>query len=307
MNQKNTILVAEDLNTEGEARIKRGLLVGSLASKLAQKLNCKLELFHAIEALTLAGKMTKEEQDSHALISSAKTALTETAKKLEIEAEIQVYPGRAITGILQELRNKPFEMVVQGSQAKRGFQRLIVGSVAEEVIRHAKIPVVTVGPEVEAIELSESPKILVATDLGETTERALTWAIQTAKLMNAEVILSHCPFRGYDAGIHSALGVPYIPIYSDSLYKQIVEDAREALNKQAKMVQEKGVRCRLSFREDQLFPEDALLMDVQKEKPFLLVMGTHSKNLFSSFYFGSTTRKMILSAPVPVVTVKSIN
>ncbi len=301
-----TILVTEDLNGSSSETKDRGERVRNFAASFAKRLNTNVVLFHGLDLISLAPELPIPSEVTETIITASRSDLKEFASKMGPNTEAFLYQGPPIVGILDQANEKSIELIVQGSQAKRGIKRAIVGSVAEEVIRQSKVPVITLGPNADLIENKDPLRVLVATDLGSNSVPAEEYALKLGKALDAEIILSHCPYRGLESGFRSSLGVPYIPIFTEALYQRHVERSREKLSQKADEINRKGVRCQPRFKDNELFPADSLLGDIQKEKPFLVVMGTHGRNLFSSFYFGSTTREMLLSSPVPVLTVRSI-
>lgn len=60
---------------------------------------------------------------------------------------VQGLPGQAIMTVAEEIRA---DLIVMGTHGRRGVSRLLIGSVAEYVMRNAKCPVVTVRPPSES-------------------------------------------------------------------------------------------------------------------------------------------------------------
>jgi len=58
--------------------------------------------------------------------------------------EIVARDGFATAEILTLARDPDYDLIVMGTQGHTGLGRLLVGSVAEHVLRHATCPVVTV-------------------------------------------------------------------------------------------------------------------------------------------------------------------
>ena len=90
---------------------------------------------------------------------------------------------------------KQIGLVVVGTHGRRGLEKLILGSVAEEIFREADCPVLTVGPHCyrEAGEefSAETQSYLFATDFSEASLGALSHAISFATRMKARLILLH--------------------------------------------------------------------------------------------------------------------
>ena len=64
-----------------------------------------------------------------------------TAKAAGLEAESIVLKGDPAERIVNFAEEQGVDMIVVGSHGIGGFERLVIGSVSEKVVRHAKIPV----------------------------------------------------------------------------------------------------------------------------------------------------------------------
>ena len=63
---------------------------------------------------------------------------------LSIPVEREVLSGDAAQEILRAVKGKHCDLVVMGTHGRSGIGRLLMGSVAENVVRHATCPVLTV-------------------------------------------------------------------------------------------------------------------------------------------------------------------
>jgi nucleotide-binding universal stress UspA family protein len=72
---------------------------------------------------------------------------------------VKVIPGRSITeGILTIADSLKADIIVMGSHSRTGLARVILGSVAESVLRRAKVPVLIV--PVAALEASQRQAVV---------------------------------------------------------------------------------------------------------------------------------------------------
>lgn len=65
-------------------------------------------------------------------------------KSLKVVRELR--SGSPITNILQYADEKKVDLIVMGTHGRHGFSHLLLGSVAENVVRRAKCPVLTIRP-----------------------------------------------------------------------------------------------------------------------------------------------------------------
>ena len=80
-----------------------------------------------------------EEQEAKGLLSAFRERAGASPPALEF-LEI----GKPATKIVEAAKNWPADLIVIGSHGRGGVERLLLGSVAESVVRHASCPVLVV-------------------------------------------------------------------------------------------------------------------------------------------------------------------
>ena len=90
---------------------------------------------------------------------------------------------------------KQVDLVVVGTHGRRGIEKVLLGSIAEQVFRDASCPVLTVGPysyQESRVDLTgEIQTYLFATDFSEASLCALPQAVSLANQTKARLILLH--------------------------------------------------------------------------------------------------------------------
>ena len=89
------------------------------------------------------------------------------------------------------IEKRKIDLVVMGTRGRGGAVKLMLGSVAEAVLRQAPCPVLTVGPKVVHAESADFQRILFATDFGPASFKALPFALALAAKPGAKLILLH--------------------------------------------------------------------------------------------------------------------
>src|SRR5580692_7321573 len=91
------------------------------------------------------------------------------------------------------IRKHAIDLVVVGTRGRTGIGKALLGSVAEEILRHARCPVLTVGPQAchEAGRRGRMPSILFATDFGAASLAAAPIAVSLAEEYQAKLTLLH--------------------------------------------------------------------------------------------------------------------
>jgi nucleotide-binding universal stress UspA family protein len=95
--------------------------------------------------------------------------------------------------LLKLIDRRHIDLIVLGMHGRGGIKKLVLGSVAEEIVNCAPCPVLTVGPHVPPKLTSELNlrRILCATDLHPGSEKVLAYALWLAEGENAHLTLLH--------------------------------------------------------------------------------------------------------------------
>ncbi|HHQ4643009.1 TPA: universal stress protein [Aeromonas veronii] len=115
---------------------------------MAQSHQAQLKLIHVVDQLHGFDSykilhMTAIEI-THEMERQARTQLKELVATLQIPATFDIRFGRAADEIVIQAKEDEVELIVMGSHGRSGISHLLVGSVAESVVRHAPCPVLVV-------------------------------------------------------------------------------------------------------------------------------------------------------------------
>ena len=122
------------------------------ALRLARAGGSKIRLLHIIDD-TLAFNSPDGAGVNYvldALRGSARQALKDAGdrvRRAKLEAEsglVENFTGRVADAIVEQARRWRADVIVMGTHGRRGFDRLLIGSNAELVVRHSHIPVLLV-------------------------------------------------------------------------------------------------------------------------------------------------------------------
>ncbi|MDX7747638.1 universal stress protein [Aeromonas veronii] len=115
---------------------------------MAQSHQAQLKLIHVVDQLHGFDSykilhMTAIEI-THEMERQARTQLKDLVATLPIPATFDIRFGRAADEIVIQAKEDEVELIVMGSHGRSGISHLLVGSVAESVVRHAPCPVLVV-------------------------------------------------------------------------------------------------------------------------------------------------------------------
>lgn len=207
--------------------------------------------------------------------------------------------GDPQTVILDRALTEKADLIVMGTHGRRGFKRLLLGSVTEAVLRESPCPVITVPPHASA-RVSEAVKfsrILCAIDFSPSSLQALGFALDLARQARGRVTLLHAIewLPEHEPRTSAHFNVPEYRNYMS-------RDAREQLR--ALVAQESPslvdvddvVVFGRAYRE--------ILRNAEEKPADLIVMGAEGHGGIGHAIFGSTTQQVVRGAPCPVLTVR---
>jgi nucleotide-binding universal stress UspA family protein len=164
----------------------------------AKEFGANLILFHAYDTLVVAATETSgiRYYDYAAAARSEKQHLEPLFQQVRdagVSCEVVVRPGLAADQILAFAREREIDRIVMGTHSPGPIGKLLVGSVAEAVLRTAKVPVFIVGPDVVDGNYRKyaTKTILCAASLHEASSVVATFAAELAHQHNARLILQH--------------------------------------------------------------------------------------------------------------------
>jgi nucleotide-binding universal stress UspA family protein len=111
----------------------------------------------------------------------------------DVPHKLVLRDGEIWDALLGIIRTVPIDLAVLGTRGRKGLERLLLGSIAEEIFRLAPCPVLTVGQKAEdaAPETGEFTRILCAVDFTPSSEAMVPFAVSIAGEYQARVTLLH--------------------------------------------------------------------------------------------------------------------
>jgi nucleotide-binding universal stress UspA family protein len=104
--------------------------------------------------------------------------------------QIVLESGSPAPSIVRAARDKNADLIILGTHGRTGIRRAFLGSIAEEVLHDATIPVLTIGPELRD-ELAMPKRIVYPMTFSDFSRESLVYAAQLAGAFGAELIAVH--------------------------------------------------------------------------------------------------------------------
>lgn len=233
-------------------------------------------------------------------LQSALETLAAPAGAVGVPVRFGVYEGRVIAEILDRARAWPADVVVMGTHGRGGFERWVLGSVTEKVLRRAPCPVLTVPPPARGLHPSGAVlfrTIVCPVDFSEASLAALGHALKLAEESCAEITVVHvleCLVEDEPGARIAGFDVPEFRRYLE-------KDAREKLRGIVPEAARDWCRPRQEVVGGRPWRE--ILRVAEERQADLVVMGVRGRSPVDIVLFGSTTQHVVRGAKCPVLVV----
>jgi nucleotide-binding universal stress UspA family protein len=258
----------------------------------ASEFAADLVIFHVYDTLVVAASETSGIR-SYDYAAAARSEvqhlepLAQRARQAGIKCEVVVRPGLAADQILGYLREHRIDRIVMGTHSPGPIGKLLVGSVAEAVLRSANVPVFIVGPEVVdgAYRNFAIRTILSAVSLIDSSYVVASFAAELALQHNARLVLQHVIRPQDRAEILAGRTVEEI---ETDLLRLIPTELREQISVQTIVVPGD--------------PTEELLYQGRAQQADLIVLGAHGASAFAAITRHGVVYKVLAHSHCPVIT-----
>jgi nucleotide-binding universal stress UspA family protein len=281
-----------------------------------------------LEALTLATENSAQLSVIHVLPPDPTKATFDNPPELDLEhlaAETQIRAlldelkpaqkistfikqGHVALQVLSLIEEKAIDLLVIGTRGRGGLRKLALGSVAEELLRVAPCPVMTLGPHVETAACTPGTgfhTILFATDFGKGSAKALPLTLALARAQQAQLILLHMisPVPSSSASLSAyapaTAAAEEVEEYEGTSRKRALQQLKECLPAETGLAQEPKYVVGTDFLTEGILAASA------KFNVDLIVMGANraASAKVAAHIPWAAVHEVVRSAPCPVLTV----
>lgn len=276
------------------------------AVMLVDKFECQLILFHVVplhgEDPNAPGSHFPDLQEFYRQLEThAKDRMREIkiahAPLAVDEVTVRgISPAEQIVGYAAE---NGVDLIVMGTHGRSALAHFLVGSVAENVVRHATCPVITVAHQEE--EIFEPPRLkrlLVPIDFSEHARAALPHVVIFAQNFDAEIELLHVIDQRVYPSFYGTEAESLMRLYPELMDKSIAE-----LKSFAGDDIPEDLQIEFTVREGN--PQSEIIRYADKQDVDLIMMGTHGLSGLEKVLIGSTAEKVVRRAECPVFVIKA--
>jgi nucleotide-binding universal stress UspA family protein len=251
-----------------------------------------LILFHAYDTLVVAASESSGiRYYDYAAAARAEIGhlepLAQRAREEGIKCETVVRPGLPADQILAYVREHAIDRIVMGTHSPGPIGKLLVGSVAEAVLRSAKVPVFIIGPEVVdgAYRNFATRTILCALSLLQSSHVVAGFAAEIAHRHDARLILQHVIRPQERAEVLAGRTIDQIEV---DMLEFVPEELRHAISIQTIVVPGD--------------PTEELLFQSRAQQADLIVLGAQGASAFAAIARHGVVYKVLAHSPCPVMT-----
>jgi nucleotide-binding universal stress UspA family protein len=265
------------------------------ATSLAQRAGARLMLVRATQAQSLLDVDTSDAEGG--VVSRAEHELEATAARLrDIGHDVDgyVYYERPVLAILDAAQRHQVDLIVMSTHGRSGLGRMVYGSVADDVLRHATVPVLLVPALIDHAWPTDRPlTVLVPLDGSELAETAIESAGLLAERLGARLHLLQ------------VVQPPAYPLYGDGYVYVPFDDeaerdsARQYLETLAEKLASQGQQATFEVATGQ--PGTVIARVAGEQQADVIAMATHGRGGLARLVLGSIATATLQRAHVPLL------
>ncbi len=264
----------------------------SYALGQAIEFGADLILFHAYDTLVVSASETSGVR-YYDYTAAARAEiqhlepLAERARAAGVECEVIVRPGLPADQILVLAHERKIDRIVMGTHSPGPIGKLLVGSVAEAVLRTSTVPVLIIGPDVVdgSFRNFETRTILCAVSMLDTSMVVATFAGALALKHKARLILQHVIKPQERSQVLAGRSIDQI---EGDLISLIPPELQDKIDIQAIVVPGD--------------PTEELLYQGRAQQADLIVLGAHGASAFAAITRHGVVYKVLAHSQCPVLT-----
>jgi nucleotide-binding universal stress UspA family protein len=204
--------------------------------------------------------------------------------------------GAAYAEVVRRAEAWGADLVVVGTHGRSGIARVLLGSTAERVVRHAHGSVLVARP------IKKTGVVVAATDLSEASLPVVEAAARAAERRNARlVVVTAVDFS--TAAVTSIAGAPFgaTPVFPPPETQEAVRSAmRETITREIERVRATG-----EARVIDGSPASAITELAESLGAELVVVGTHGRTGLTRLALGSVAERVVRAASSSVLVVRT--
>jgi nucleotide-binding universal stress UspA family protein len=283
------ILFATDFSPSAQAVLSHAL-------DLARRYAAKLYTVNVLSHMPFVEVAQPDPEQIKLLADEQLSALMRSQSLQDIEHKELIEQGEIPEVISKLVRKHGIDLIVIGTGGRKGLGKLLLGSVAEEIFRHAECPVLTVGPHATRWEIDgDLQHILFATDFGPESLHGLPYALSLAEENRACLTLLHvAPEPGITL---PEPGPGTMPVLDP-------DEVAASTEKQLRALIPEGTQLRHEPEYRVQFGSPAeMIVRIAAQTVDMIVLGVKRPGVLTKHLSQGVAYKVVCEAPCPVLSV----
>ena len=221
-------------------------------------------------------------------------------KASDVATTVSLQLSFSVASTIEEyIHERSIDLLVMGTHGRRGVERLMLGNVADKIVRHASCPVITVSEQAPWEQRNQDlSDILVPIDFSASSKQALALAKQVGRLYPDPHL--HLMFVSEKRTVptFSDTGMPGVSVIE--MDPDIVANAEKALEQLGTSTGDPDIP--LSTVVEQGHVAESIVNYTEENGVDMIVMATRGLTGLDHFILGSTTERVVRVASCPVLT-----
>ena len=292
MSEIETILVPVDVSSHSRAAAQRALSIG-------RETGGRVRLLHALSFPATAIEVGVRHELFEEFRKSEQARFQSFCEELDVRGVdvsssfVERDPAEAINAAAREAGT---QLIVMGSHSRRGLERMVLGSVAEQILESSRAALLVVREEPDRAS-RPIRSILLVTDFSEAAQQAEALVVEWAQMFGAEVEVFHSIQEA------AVLLAPYAVVGSGFFEEEMLAAAKKRMQRVLERLQARGIRAKSKIvcgRAD-----EEILKRAESTNADLIAMGTRGYSGLQRFVLGSVAQRVLRHAQCSVLVVGS--
>jgi nucleotide-binding universal stress UspA family protein len=281
----NRILLATDFSAASQTAFRVALCI-------CADLRASLLILHVFENVNASSRIGNEFVELESVDKANRSSLDnlrEVAERSGVVCGTSMIPGAPSMAVMETISAQNIDLVVLGTNALHGFERLVFGSTAEAILCEAPCPVLTVGPQVSdsAMARHVDGPVVFTTDFHRTTTHALRYAEPFCTASKSPLHCLHVLPRSLESGSPNKI----VPLIMTEALHHVATESGTAISFPI---------CAVTYGSE---ISNAVVEYARQHHAKLIVMGVRRASMLASHVPAHITYRIITEAPCPVLTI----
>jgi nucleotide-binding universal stress UspA family protein len=266
------------------------------AASLARRFGSQIHLTHIItlDAFPLMSPefAVRSLKELRVAAEQSMEMLPQSGRLNGVPNQVVIHGGELWPALEEVVKLYDIDLIVCGTRGAGAVRKVLIGSGAEEILRKAKVPVLSIGPSTDKDPLYELEfkNILFSTDFGRSAKREAEYAFALAQEHRSRLKFLHV--------------IPHPDAYGQHVLAEKIKENDARLR--ALVPPAKELHCKLDFEIAVGKPvAEQILKTAQENNANLIVMGAKARGGYAGNIPYTKAYRVASSAHCPVLTVRS--